>query len=211
MACDLHQLSIDLKHNLAPCLDLPALGRRQRSIGTARRVATTTRSASAKSTRPWRSSWTTWTMPAAKSDADARSKSPRMQSPSDHSMRRLMSRDRTEMDISIMKSDVDFKDPEASAAREIWGRAPQSNGRVCTQVLAARQVRPKTSKSDIIRGRRGEDMCFPAMDTLLSRWLIPVAHNEQSMWLDLDRQAKLNEAKAAPKAPCRPSRLASVS
>lgn len=31
-----------------------------------------------------------------------------------------------------MKSDVDFKDP----------------------VLAARQVRPKTSKSDVIRGRR---------------------------------------------------------
>jgi len=103
MACDLHQLSIDLKHNLERC---------------------------------------------------------------DHNSERIRQVNETlaivldhvdDMDISIMKSDVDFKDP----------------------VLAARQVRPKTSKSDIIRGR----------------WLIPVAHNEQSMWLDLDRQAKLNEAK----------------
>lgn len=60
-----------------------------------------------------------------------------------------------DMDISIMKSDVDFKDP----------------------VLAARQVRPKTSKSDVIRGR----------------WLMPMAPNEQSMWMDLDRQAKERE------------------
>ncbi|CAE7025495.1 unnamed protein product [Symbiodinium natans] len=101
MACDLHQLSIDLKHNLERC---------------------------------------------------------------DHNSERIRQVNETlaivldhvdDMDISIMKSDVDFKDP----------------------VLAARQVRPKTSKSDIIRGR----------------WLIPVAHNEQSMWFDLDRQAKLHD------------------
>lgn len=60
-----------------------------------------------------------------------------------------------DMDISIMKSDMDSKDP----------------------VLAARQVRPKTSKSDVIRGR----------------WLMPMAPNEQSMWMDLDRQAKERE------------------
>ena len=104
----------------------------------------------------------------------------------------------TKMDISIMKSDVDFKDPEASAARDA-GPSP-SNGclstRLRTQVLAARQVRPKTSKSDIIRGRRGTSREAHDMTQLNRRWLIPVAHNEQSMWLDLDRQAKLNEAKA---------------
>mmetsp|Transcript_52735 Transcript_52735/g.98719 ORF Transcript_52735/g.98719 Transcript_52735/m.98719 type:complete len:603 (-) Transcript_52735:25-1833(-) len=104
MACDLHQLSIDLKHNLERC---------------------------------------------------------------DHNSERIRQVNETlaivldhvdDMDINIMKSDVDAKDP----------------------VLAARQVRPKTSKSDVIRGR----------------WLIPVAHNEQSMWLDLDRQAKTNEPHA---------------
>lgn len=98
MACDLHQLSIDLKQNLERC---------------------------------------------------------------DHNSERIRQVNETlaivldhvdDMDISIMKSDVDFKDP----------------------VLAARQVRPKTSKSDVIRGR----------------WLMPMAPNEQSMWMDLDRQAK---------------------
>lgn len=101
MACDLHQLSIDLKQNLERC---------------------------------------------------------------DHNSERIRQVNETlaivldhvdDMDISIMKSDVDFKDP----------------------VLAARQVRPKTSKSDVIRGR----------------WLMPVAPNEQSMWMDLDRQAKERE------------------
>lgn len=101
MACDLHQLSIDLKQNLERC---------------------------------------------------------------DHNSERIRQVNETlaivldhvdDMDISIMKSDVDFKDP----------------------VLAARQVRPKTSKSDVIRGR----------------WLMPMAPNEQSMWMDLDRQAKERE------------------
>lgn len=101
MACDLHQLSIDLKANLERC---------------------------------------------------------------DHNSERIRQVNETlaivldhvdDMDISIMKSDVDFKDP----------------------VLAARQVRPKTSKSDVIRGR----------------WLMPMATNEQSMWMDLDRQAKDKE------------------
>jgi len=101
MACDLHQLSIDLKQNLERC---------------------------------------------------------------DHNSERIRQVNETlaivldqvdDMDISIMRSDVDFKDP----------------------VLAARQVRPKTSKSDVIRGR----------------WLMPMAPNEQSMWMDLDRQAKERE------------------
>ena len=72
MACDLHQLSIDLKHNLAQAL--PAfrsearVGSRAIFInGAARSDATTTRSAYAKSTRPWRLSWIMWMMPAAKS------------------------------------------------------------------------------------------------------------------------------------------------
>lgn len=101
MACDLHQLSIDLKQNLERCNHN---SERIRQVNETLAIVL------------------------------------------DHV---------DDMDISIMKSDVDFKDP----------------------VLAARQVRPKTSKSDVIRGR----------------WLMPMAPNEQSMWMDLDRQAKERE------------------
>jgi len=97
MACDLHQLSIDLKHNLDRC-DLNSERIRQVNESLA-----------------------------------------------------MVLDNVDDMDIHIMKCDVDFKDP----------------------VLAARQVRPKMSKSDRIRGR----------------WFLPVASNEQSMWMDIDKQA----------------------
>ncbi|CAE7276410.1 CACNA1D [Symbiodinium sp. CCMP2456] len=135
MACDLHQLSIDLKHNLA----------QERCDHNSERIRQVNETLAIVLDHVDDASGQVPLMANAGS-----SESLAVHVPTD------MSR-HAEMDISIMKSDVDFKDP----------------------VLAARQVRPKTSKSDIIRGR----------------WLIPVAHNEQSMWLDLDRQAKLNEAK----------------